>query len=96
LLGCVARRDDDYRRSGRLEQRHDFQPVTVGQTQIEQHGVRLVDLRCRPSFSRACGFDHAVACARQSGAEQAPDCGLIVDDKYLRLLAHSLAGAVLG
>jgi hypothetical protein len=43
LLGGVARRDDQQCGTGSLDQRHQLEPVAIGQAEIEQHRIRLVD-----------------------------------------------------
>jgi hypothetical protein len=89
VLGLVARRDDDQSRARRLDQRHQLQPVAIGQPEIEQHRVRLVDLQRRQRLARGLGLDGSIAGAGDRGAEQPPDRALVIDDQDFRLKAHA-------
>ncbi len=84
LVGGIARRDDeDDRVVPLLEELDEFEPVAVGQAEVEQHGVGLFDRREGEGASPVDGFDHLMPGAFERVAEQAADRQFVIDHQNL-------------
>ncbi len=89
LIRSIARGHDDDRCGTLLPQkRHDFQPVTIGQSEVKKDCVRSAVAGLAERFGRRRSLDCCISRAGKHAFEQAADVKVVVDDQN-RLSGHT-------